>query len=132
MDRNLDSDNSVNDIVNEQNNGFVMFEDYCSSCSLASDKMQQLQNQLNSISRDLKTLHVIVESLVESMKTIQTDQSLMLMRLTNTLIRSGIAFPFVAQPTRMTVPENDCSRRAASGITNDSSLDHHKENNKKN
>ena len=96
----------------EEDNGFVVFDDYCPSCSTNRQNLKEIQNQLNTISRDVKMLHNLVESLAETTKNVQSDQSTMLLRITNTMIRSGIAFPFVAQPT-------ESFRRLGGGIFGD-------------
>lgn len=74
--------------------GFVLFENYE---SMQNIKDLQIKRYFDQIEKRLELLDKKLENIVNSIRIVQTEQSQILMRMTNTLIRSGVAFPFIAQ-----------------------------------
>lgn len=72
----------------EKEGEFIIFDNYgiknecCENCSRIEKKLDQMIERMDKI--------------VESVKIVQADQAKMLMRMANSLIRSGVPFPFVA------------------------------------
>lgn len=93
------------DSTSNVDNGFILFHEYkpnectecCQNCARIEKKLDMMIEQMNKI--------------VESVKIVQADQGKMLFRMANSLIRSGVPFPFVA----MGADGSDISCRPSQG-----------------